>query len=434
MVILMNNLQEIIKVCRAYANSTEIPAFIIDEQGKLVTEGEATVRKALLHSRSITPDNPFCHFIHTSPERREECYKAHLYGSYQAEKFGEAYVFFCPFGLIHWVSPILNDYHIQHSLVAGPVLMSKPEDTLIEEILRKNGLTEEEIVTLREKMMKVPFVHPRRVNDLAILLSSLTASLSNLNKKKHLDKREYFEQQSSISRWVQEYKSTKGGDGPYPLSKERKLTALIRRGDKAGAQEVLNEILGYIFFSQGNNLELIKTRVIELVVVLSRAAVEGGAEIGTIFGLNHRFLWDITDLSTIDEIAFWLSKVMARFTDCVFNLVNVKNVDIIYRAVSFLRENYMNQISLERIAKEVHLSPAYFSKLFKDEMKCNFNTYLNTLRVEYSKEFLLNKDLSLAVIAGLVGFEDQSYFTKVFKKLAGTSPGEYRRLRGLETI
>jgi len=214
------------------------------------------------------------------------------------------------------------------------------------------------------------------------------------------------------------------------VAKEKELMAKIRRGDKAGAQEILNEILGYIFFSQGNDLELIKTRVVELVVLLSRAAVEGGAEIGMIFGLNDRFLWEIERLSSVDEIAFWLSKVMVRFTDCVFNLVNVKNVDIIYKAVSYLRANYMYEISLEQVAGEVHLSPAYFSKLFKNEMKCTFSEYLSALRIEYSKELLLDEDLPLVEVAGLVGFKDQSYFSKVFKKLVGVSPGEFRRSRG----
>lgn len=425
----MIELTKVLKSCRAYVNSTNVPAFVIDAQGRPVEE--TSVDSISIPAPKAISDNPFCCLIQKSPERRQECFKAHLYGSYQADKFGEAYVFFCPFGLVHWVAPILSGYHIQFSLVAGPVIMSKPEDTLIEEILLQNGLSEQEIAILKERLRAIPFLQPGLVNDLAILLFSLAQSFSETETERFQEKREYFAQQTSIFQWLQEFKNKPGANRVYPLVKEKELMVKIRRGDKASAQEVLNEILGFIFFSQGNDLELVKTRVIELVVLLSRAAVEGGAEIGMIFGLNNRFLWDIDKLSSIDEIAFWLSKVMVRFTDCVFNLVNVKNVDIIYKAISYLRANYMNEVSLEKVAEEVHLSPTYFSKLFKNEMKCTFSEYLSALRVEYSKELLLHEDLPLVEVAGLVGFKDQSYFSKVFKKLVGASPGEFRRLRGI---
>jgi len=425
----MPELKKVIKSCCAYVNATKVPAFVIDAQGRPVEETPATSLGR--PSLKTVPDNPFCCLIQESPARRQECFKAHLYGSYQADKFGEAYVFFCPFGLVHWVAPILSGYHIQYSLVAGPVIMSKPEDTLIEEILQQNGLSEQEIIVLQERLGEIPYLEPGLVNDLAILLFSLAGFLSETETGRFKEKSEFFAQQKSICQCLQEFKNIPDEGRDYPfVAKEKELMAKIRRGDKAGAQEILNEILGYVFFSQGNDLELIKTRVVELVVLLSRAAVEGGAEIGMIFGLNHRFLWDIERLSSVDEIAFWLSKVMVRFTDCVFNLVNVKNVDIIYKAVSYLRANYMQEISLDQVAEEVHLSPAYFSKLFKNEMKCTFSEYLSALRIEYSKELLLDEDLPLVEVAGLVGFKDQSYFSKVFKKLVGVSPGEFRRSRG----
>ncbi|MDD5603976.1 MAG: helix-turn-helix transcriptional regulator, partial [Eubacteriales bacterium] len=59
-------------------------------------------------------------------------------------------------------------------------------------------------------------------------------------------------------------------------------------------------------------------------------------------------------------------------------------------------------------------------------MKTNFSSYLNLKRVETSKRLLADSSVNLLEIAGLSGFEDQSYFTKVFKKYTGTSPGKYR--------
>jgi len=225
-----------------------------------------------------------------------------------------------------------------------------------------------------------------------------------------------------------------GGDGEhsaeYPLDKERELLRLIASGDKQGSQKVLNEILGYVFFSSAGKIDVVKARVLELVVLLSRAAMEGGAEVEQIFGLNYNYLNQIHKFKTIEEISYWLSRILSRFTDLVFNLQDVKHVDVIYKAIDYIKRNYMRKISLKDVADQVLLSPSYFSKLFKDEMNCNFNHFLNQVRIERSKTVLLDNSIPLVDVAFLMGFEDQSYFTKVFKRMTGVSPGRYRESRG----
>ena len=417
----MSRFSEIERLCRAYARTSGVPTFVIDNKGKVASPD----------SRFYSPHS-FCRIIRNEPEREKQCAHAHLYGSYQAERFGEAYVFFCPFGLVHWAAPVTENYQLTYALVAGPVLMSTPENALVKEILLKNGLTSGEIQRLYGELVRVSYFPPPVVTDMAAVLFATASYLSALAGSRLEQRKEFHEQQASIAEKLQAIKNREGKEKrAYPLEKERELLSKIRLGDKAGAQEILNEIFGYIFFTAGNNIELVKTSVMELVVLLSRAALEGGADNEVIFGLNYQYLREIGDLKSFDEIAYMLSKVMARFTDCVFNLTGVKNIDLIYRAVTYMREHYMEEINLEKVAKAVNLSPSYFSKVFKDEMKCNFSTYLNMLRVEESKKLLLDKKLSLVEVAGRVGFQDQSYFTKVFKKLMNTSPGEFRKSRGI---
>ena len=158
----------------------------------------------------------------------------------------------------------------------------------------------------------------------------------------------------------------------YPIDKENELISFVSIGDKAGAQRVLNEILGYIFFTNQNDFAGIKYRSIELVVLLSRAAMEGGAEQEEIFGLNNHYLNQVSRLHNLDELSVWLSKILVRFTDCVFNFKNVKNKDIIYKAIEFTN-SITWKLTLEDVAKYVHLSPSYFSRLFKEETGYNFS-------------------------------------------------------------
>ena len=82
--------------------------------------------------------------------------------------------------------------------------------------------------------------------------------------------------------------------------------------------------------------------------------------------------------------------------------------------------------TLEEVADAVHLHPAYFSSIFKQCNGSSFKEYLNMVRVEESKRLLSNTEYSIIDIAVACGFDDQSYFSKVFKKYTGMSPKQYR--------
>ncbi len=374
----------------------------------------------------------FCKRLQDTPSCRINCDHAHLYGSYQAERFGGKYVFFCPVGLVHWASPIVVDGVFKGAVLGGPVFMVDPEEFLMDEFILKDNIGGLNIDELKKLVRHVPVVQPKLVESMSELLFMVASHNSGTAFAQYIEDRELHQQQSDISEYVQEIKSgaRESGTANYPFEKEKELLTLISLGDKAGAQKVLNEIFGHIFFSAGGDFEVIKARVMELIVLLSRAAMEGGADAEQIFGLNYRYLQEIHSFGNIDELTFWLSKIMARFTDYVFNLAHVKHVDIIYKAVNFVKQNYMRKITLEEVASHVYLSPSYFSKIFKKEVGCSFNTYLNKVRIEMSKRLLLDENIPLVDIASLAGYEDQSYFGKVFKKMTGLSPGKYRESRG----
>jgi YesN/AraC family two-component response regulator len=81
-----------------------------------------------------------------------------------------------------------------------------------------------------------------------------------------------------------------------------------------------------------------------------------------------------------------------------------------------------------------YLSKSYFSKMFSDEMGITFSNYITKIRIEKSKQLLLDDTFKLVDVGYLVGFIDQSYFIKCFKKLVGASPGRYRKNHGIIEI
>jgi two-component system response regulator YesN len=96
-------------------------------------------------------------------------------------------------------------------------------------------------------------------------------------------------------------------------------------------------------------------------------------------------------------------------------------------ALRFMRENFGRDLSLQDVAARVNLSPGYLSSLFKKELNVNFVDYLNGLRVEKAKAMLAGTYLKSYEIAEKVGYSDTTYFSRVFKKVTGTGPHEYRR-------
>lgn len=421
-----------INAADVYQKSTNVPCRVVNSVGE-------TIYTSLGKSEDIAACDVASRLFYSSETfKRDEkktpniCLNSHLYGCYQAERFGGRYIFFCPLGLTHWTSPIISEGGVVGALIAGPVHMVDPDEFLLEEMVVKYGVSPsaaKEIKTASQSLMVLPTT---MVNNYSELLFLIAKGVSDKTFEMLEERKGSGDQQAEIAEQIKFMKSFVPHQDyePYPLEKEKELMELIETGDKTGSQRVLNEILGQIFFASGGSFEVIRSRVLELVVLLSRAAIKGGADAQQIFGLNYTYLGRINSFRNLEELTYWLSGIMARFTDQVFNLTDVKHVDVMFRAVDYIRSNYMKRITLEETASIVFLSPAYFSRVFKDEIGDNFNIYVNKIRIEAAKKLLLNENVSLVDISSMVGFEGQSYFSKVFKKMTGVTPGKYKESRG----
>ncbi|MCK9860178.1 response regulator [Paenibacillus sp. ATY16] len=94
----------------------------------------------------------------------------------------------------------------------------------------------------------------------------------------------------------------------------------------------------------------------------------------------------------------------------------------------YMEQNYNREVTLQDISERFYLSREYISRRFKQEMGENVFDYLGRIRVEKAKLLLQNPNLKIAQIAEMVGYDDDKYFSKVFKKFEGQSPNQYRKL------
>lgn len=359
-----------------------------------------------------------------------KCGDTHLYGMLQAQRFGGKYIYFCPCGFTFIVSPIMGEGGAVAYAKVGPFLMVEPEDYIRYDLADLLKLSDSELANARILINDIPFVAPERVTKLSTLLYMSVGFMNNAEASASQKKTQASDDiQGNINEILKALKAqTDDVDKGYPFEKENELIASIVDGDKDTANRLLNDLLGYIFFYSGGEFEIIRARVFELLVLISRAAVDGGADETHIFSLNTSYFEEIKHIKSLDGLCLWLVEIMNRLTDYVFRFTDVKHVDVIRKAVDYIRRNYQKKITLEDVASYVFLSPSYFSKIFKEEMEQNFNAYLNKIRIDKAKQLLLNDSVRLIDVAGLVGYEDQSYFSKVFKKLTNQTPGRYREV------
>jgi len=110
-----------------------------------------------------------------------------------------------------------------------------------------------------------------------------------------------------------------------------------------------------------------------------------------------------------------------------FSFKSREKKDLVEDIRKYLNENYVQDISLYTLSKNMYLSPVYISKIFKEVMGDSPINYLIQIRLSKSKELLENSKLSIKTISKMVGYDDPYYFSKLYKKYYGISPNKSRK-------
>lgn len=360
------------------------------------------------------PDGSFCSEPFRTVCDNYQCNASHthLYGAYEAERWDGKYIYYCPRGLV-FIATMVHDPDNQGNLcmITGPIVMANSLDDPYED----------NILSL-ENVEGIPRMTTQQTRALSELLRAAVGYLSQEDRAPNVDSGR---QAQLLNTMYDLYSSAEAAE--YPIDSERQLQQSIRTGDKEGSQRLLNVLLSGLYLACGNDLAKIKQHVHSLLVLMSRAAIDGGADVNDIFRLSQSYEPEIEKLRNLEELNRWLSMVLHRFINFVFDFNDIKHHNVIYQTTAYIKENLAEKLTLEDAAEHVSLSKSYFCRILKDELGYTFTEYVNHLRVERAKLYLRDSTMSIADIAYAVGFDDQSYFTRIFKKLTNVSPGQYRK-------
>lgn len=396
-----------------FYETIDLPIQVIDSNGKIIKKHGIT--------------SSFCSIFEKGLSILDSCENMHISASKKAVTLGEAYIFSCQSNLNHIVFPLINNSYFFGSVIVGPFLMTVPDSLFIQDISKKYTFKTDTLFELYEEVTKIKVVEPKKVTYISQLLNFLFINLISDSRQELAINNEKLHQQSKINEAIQLFKSSEiTKTSNYPIETEKKLIKAIREGNSKEAINVLNGLLGYILYIEGLGINSLKNRTVELCSVLSRVAIDSGANTNIILKENDELFCLLQNSDDVDLLCLNVKKVVETYIDSIFCYAPSKNFKNMNKAIIYIKRNFTKNITLEEVAQVVNLNPTYFSTLFKQTFNSTFKESLNKLRIEESKKLLSNTDFLIIDIAIATGFSDQSYFSKTFKKYTGLSPKQYR--------
>lgn len=171
---------------------------------------------------------------------------------------------------------------------------------------------------------------------------------------------------------------------------------------------------------------------------ISKILRQYSMETGTLkANFNYSTLNDKYDIELINSlfgiIAEYLSNIYATLisTHKDLSLKNSRSYPLehyfLSHVIEYIKNNYQSQITVKGIAGFCHCSESYINHIFKKNMKINIKAYINKIRVEQAKTYLINSGDNIAEISSKVGFGDPNYFSNVFSKIYSITPTEFRK-------
>ncbi len=400
-------------LAKEYRQKTGLPLLLVDPAG------------------TITYASQRCGFCRrAAPPRGSRIEKACRQKMAQAVeesfRWGEGYITTCPLGLILFAVPIVRQSKLLGGFVSGLAIFPEMKKDFAEEVsaqLKRHGLEPRPqalkpggIVTIslgraKESVSQLMLLTDKhKVNDLAFLK----------------ERNEKYVQQYKIANFLEKLKRENPDIARKILDKQDEIIQKVKLGDTSGAREILNEFLGSIFLESGMNFEVIKVRIIELIVIISRAAIEAGVGADELLGLNYSYLTDLSKVTDLEELLFKVTRVLENFIAKVAMSKGKKRKVRFERMREFVERNFTGRITARDIARASGLSLSRALHLFRQETGMSLTGYVNKLKLDYGKYLLLNSDISLAELAAELGYCDQSHFTKNFKKREKITPSHFR--------
>ncbi|PEQ33212.1 MULTISPECIES: AraC family transcriptional regulator [Bacillus cereus group] len=207
-----------------------------------------------------------------------------------------------------------------------------------------------------------------------------------------------------------------------------KIFEAIKAGHK---EEVLKHLRAFPYGKVGvlcltSELRNRKNQAIAGIALATRYAIKGGLPTHISFALGDLFTQNVEKLNDLDSIFVLIQDAFCTFAEYVKRHRGRNYSKTIMTCQNHISKNIYQEISLKQLARITNKNSMYLSTLFKNEVGMTLSEYIHREKVEEAKKLLTLTNYSLLEISTFLNFNNQSYFTKVFKKYTEVTPKQYR--------
>lgn len=402
------------KIETAFFRNFNLPLEITDIDGREIRS---------LCSIGCHPD--FCRLVRDSKIGAGRCRQDRLRSLNIAIETGQPYTSLCHAGIALVCVPVMDGSLPLGGLFFGKCIWEPFDESLLQDVTKRLRGLRFAGGSLKHTLCALPVVSARRIHEAAEFLYVLLYQTTDLDPQAVQWRRQRSQQQARISEVIQDSKLF-GSEETYPYDLECQLIAKVKLGDRTGAKEILNLLLGKIMFHNPGNVNLLKARLVELLSVLSRAAAQSGVDINMLLSKNLDYINKVLTLDTQEDLCIWISRALDDFIEIVYSSQDAKKISQLKPAMEYMQYHFDQPLTLEDIAKQAHLSVSRLAHLFKEQVGITVIEYLTSIRVNQAKQRLMATESNCTQICFEVGYNNQSYFTRIFKQVVGMTPRQFR--------
>ncbi len=335
--------------------------------------------------------------------RTPQCDRARRVAVSEALRWGEPCVNLCPGGFLIWGMPVMsNNVPLGGLIVAGVPLDPAPKGRRPVSPARIRGACDALASLARRHNLVCDALIALRLQD-CLRERRKAEAIHELKESAYDEIRAIY------------------------LREEPALLAAIKQGNRSGAREIVNRVLVAIYHLGAGRLDLLKSFLLELVVMMCRAAVEAGGNPSELLGVNYESLSGLSRIEDDVALSSWLTEELERVMDGIRDNRAFPNTVLLANALRYMEENLGRDISRAEVARAAGLSESRFSRLIHEKTGRTYVDLLAQFRVDRACQLISRTTKSMLQISLESGFAAQSYFTKVFRRYVGMTPREYQR-------
>lgn len=207
---------------------------------------------------------------------------------------------------------------------------------------------------------------------------------------------------------------------------ESELIAAVKFGPEEKIRSVIDGIVSRMEDARVHYRQY-QAYVLAIINVLTQLSQQYDLRISEMFGVENDYFEILGRVQKMENVRPYLTEVALKMNAGMEEERSNTTKNVIREAKQYIQDNFQDpDLSVEKICRHLHMSPAYFSTMFKKETGQAYIAYLTDVRLGRAVELLMATDDKTYIVAEKVGYPEQNYFSYVFKKKFGVSPTRYR--------